>query len=353
MWSSNPNIKVMPQGAAPSSPPLSPGSSRKGSPWHGPAMPPHHHVHNGQFSPPPMPSITVLRPPGLHGGPSFSFTRAIDPDQLSPQSRSTSSETSDSENDGDDPGPSMQPSPSPSRSPSPSSSSSSRPVERIVTNPNLVVEEILSDDDGNGDDDDDHQTSRVPLPIMYPDAIEYADEESSGRSRSRPPRRRYHDREVDERVTYDFGQLNCSDSDSDVTDIEEAEHREILKRQREERRRKRMTSGSIGKRTFAERSDSDVEDEPRRSKRFFGAEQLGSSPSTRRIFQRRVTGDGRRRSVQVSEPTMLRPPRIDEIEEPESSNEEITVEESPTTTTTTWTREMPYYECVMMDIDSS
>lgn len=218
-----------------------------------------------------------------------------------------------------------------------------------MTNPNLIIEEILSDDDGNGEDDDNdgENARRVPLPVMYPDTIEYADE-SSERSRSRP-RRRYRDREeVDESMMFNLGQLNCSDSEDSQTDIEEAEHREILKRQREERRRKRMTSGSIGKRTFAERSDSDVEDDPRHpAKRFFATTELGS-PGTRRIFRRVAGGDGRRRSVQVSEAIPMQPPpRIDEIEEPDSSNEEITVDES------TWSRELPYYECVMMDVDSS
>lgn len=212
-----------------------------------------------------------------------------------------------------------------------------------MTNPNLIVEEILSDS-GDGDDDD-GENAGVPLPVMYPDTIEYADE--SERSRSRPPRRRHRDREeVDETVMYNLGQLNCSDSDSESEDIEEAEHREILRRQREERRRKRMTSGSIGKRTFAERSDSDAEDDPRHSKRFLksSAKQLGGFPTAARRIFRRVGGD-RRRSVQVSEPMAMPPPRIDEIEEPDSSNEEITVDESM------WSRELPYYECVM-DIDS-
>lgn len=315
MWPSNPNIKVIPQGAAPSSPPLSPGSSRKGSPWHGP-MPP-------QFSPPPMPSIAVLRPEGLYG-PSFNFSRAIDPDQLSPQSRATASATS-SDSD-DDPGPdslprSMQPSPSPSRSAFPPSA---RPG-RIATNPNLIIEEMS---DGSDNDHD-----NVGVPVIYPDAIEYAESE---RSRSRSRRHR----EVNESVMYNLGQLNCSD-DSDSTDMEEAEHREILRRQREERRRKRMTSGSIGKRTFSESIGSDSDrDDPRDCKRFFSADDFGSS-CARRIYRR--VGDRRRSSVQVSDP--LPPPRIDEIEEPDSSNEEILCDQ------TMWSREPPHYECVM-EIDS-
>ncbi|KAJ4387005.1 hypothetical protein N0V85_007834 [Neurospora sp. IMI 360204] len=264
-----------------------------------------------------MPSITVLRPGGLYG-PTFSFTRAIDPDQLSPQSRSTSSATcSDSD---DDAGPDSLPrsmQPSPSLSPPPT-----RPG-RIVTNSDLIVEEMseASDDDDN-----------AGVPVIYPDTIEYAESE---RSRSRSRRHR----EVDESVMYNLGQLNCSD-DSDSTDIEEAEHREILRRHREERRRKRMTSGSIGKRTFSESigSDSDRED-PRDFKRFFSPDDLGS-PGARRIY--RSVG-GRRRSVQVSDPML--PPRIDEIDEPESSNEEILVDESMLS------RELPYYECVM-EIDS-
>ncbi|EGO55747.1 hypothetical protein NEUTE1DRAFT_148194 [Neurospora tetrasperma FGSC 2508] len=270
-----------------------------------------------------MPSIAVLRPGGLYG-PSFSFARATDPDQLSPQSRTTSSATS-SDSD-DDPGPdslppSMQPSPSPSQSAFPPSA---RPG-RIVTNPNLIIEEMS---DGSDNDND-----NAGVPVIYPDAIEYAESE---RSRSRSRRHR----EVDESVMYNLGQLNCSD-DSDSTDMEEAEHREILRRQREERRRKRMTSGSIGKRTFSESIGSDSDrDDPRDCKRFFSADDFGSS-GARRIYRR--VGDRRRSSVQVSDP--LPPPRIDEIEEPDSSNEEILGDQSMRS------REHPHYECVM-EIDS-
>lgn len=201
-----------------------------------------------------------------------------------------------------------------------------------MTNSNLIVEEMS---DGSGDDDDNDGVA-----VMYPDTIEYAESE---RSHSRSRR---HRGEVDESVMCDLEQLNCSDDEP--SEIDEAEHLNFMRRRREERGRKRMTSGSIGKRTFADSMGSDSEPEdPRNVKRVFTSADGDPGPYTtpRRMFTR---GGGRRRgSVQVvSEQMPPPPPRIDEIEEPDSSNEEILVN-GPT-----WSRELPYYECVM-DIDSS
>lgn len=162
--------------------------------------------------------------------------------------------------------------------------------------------------------------------VVRPCAIEDAESDRSpSRSRSRP--------EIDPSMMYNLGNLNCSD-DSDETDIDEHEYQEFLIRRRAEKRRKRMSSGSIGKRTISESigSDSDRED----LKSFLGAEEIGSSA---RRLRRRV---GDRRSLQFQDPP---PPRIDELDEPDSSDDGILIGES-------LARELPYYEYVSMEVDS-
>ena len=97
-----------------------------------------------------------------------------------------------------------------------------------------------------------------------------------------------------------------------------------------------MTSGSIGKRTISESigSDSDRED----VLPFLEVNEVGSS--ARRL--RRKVGD--RRSLQFQDPP---PPRIEELEEPPTSEDEMLDGE-------TLARELPYYtlEYISMEIDS-
>jgi hypothetical protein len=188
-------------------------------------------------------------------------------------------------------------------------------IGRVVTHTDLIVEE-LSD---FGDSDDDRPG------VVRPCAIEYAESDrSSSTSRNRP--------EIDQKMMYNLGNLNCSD-DSSETDLEEHEYHEFLLRRRAERRRKRMTSGSIGKRTISESIGSDTDREDLRS--LLGAEEAGSSA---RRLRRRV---GDRRSLQFTDPP---PPRIDELDEPDSSEDEIIGE--------SLARELPYYEYVSMEVDS-
>lgn len=131
---------------------------------------------------------------------------------------------------------------------------------------------------------------------------------------------------------FNLGNLNCSDSDE--TDLEEHEYKEFLIKRRMAARHKRMTSGSIGKRTISESIGSDTDREDIRS--FLGAEEAGSSA---RRLRRRV---GDRRSLQFPDPP---PPRIEELDEPGSSDDELLAGES-------LARELPYYEYVSMEIDS-
>ncbi|KAK3941316.1 hypothetical protein QBC46DRAFT_103833 [Diplogelasinospora grovesii] len=263
---------------------------------------------------PPMASVSNIRPVG--DGPNFSFTRAIRPEQLSPQDSSSSADSSsDSEADESEAVPSRSVSP---EQPDPAPPAPQARTERIVTQAAFTVEEMS---DFSGSDEE-------RLDVVRPDAIEYAESDRESRARSRNPP------EIDQTVMYNLGNLNCSD-ESDETDIDEADYREFLLKQRAERRRKRMTSGSIGKRTISESigSDTDLED----LKPFFlGADEVGSS--ARRL--RRRLGD--RRSLLFQDPP---PPRIEELEEPDSSDDELHVSE-------TLARELPYYEYVSMEIDS-
>lgn len=260
---------------------------------------------------------------GAVNGLGFRRAGAIRPEQLSPRTTSSSSASSaESSSDSDDsdvsriavdPSP---PAPTERRPPAAPLPPQAR-IGRIVTHTEFVVEE-MSD---FGDSDDER-----PAGVIRPCAIEYPE---SDRSRSTSRNRI----EIDQRMMYNLGNLNCSD-DSDETDLDEHEYQEFLIKRRAERRRKRMTSGSIGKRTISESIGSDTDREDLRS--FLGVEEAGSSA---RRLRRRV---GDRRSLQFQDPP---PPRIDELDEPDSSEDEIFIGES-------LARELPYYEYVSMEVDS-
>jgi len=270
-----------------------------------------------------MPTQNYLQPmaPGLTArlagkGPNFSHhSRPARPDQLSPRSSNTSlPSSSDEDEDEAPPRPSRSVSPENPPAPAPPSPPRAR-AERTVVNPALVIEELSdftdSDDDRPG--------------VIRPVAIEDAESDRS-RSRSRYPPELY------QRITSDLGNLNCSDSD--FSDLSEAEHQEFLRRQREVKRRKRMSSGSIGKRTISESIGSDTDREDL-NKPFLPLEEVGSSA---RRLRRRI---GNRHSLQFQDP----PPGIQELDEPDSSEDEYLISEA-------LARELPYYEYAVMEIDS-
>ncbi|KAK3376754.1 hypothetical protein B0T24DRAFT_228393 [Lasiosphaeria ovina] len=315
MRPTTPNLKI-PRSVGPSSPPQTPttalplfgGHSLGGHKSH-PARP---------MAPPnpldprrPMMSVTSGGRPADRG-PNFSHPRPVRPEQLSPRSP-TSSIPSSSDSEGD--------SASPPRSVT-SQRAKTAPLApqartgRVVTHAAFTVEEMS--DFGDSDDE------RVG--VIRPHAIEYAESDRS-RSRSRNPP------EIDQTIMQHLGNLNCSD-ESDLSDIDTVEYQDILLKRREQRRHKRMTSGSIGKRTISESIGSDTDRED--LKAFLGAEEVGSS--ARRL--RRKTGD--RRSLLFQDPP---PPRIEELEEPDSSEDEILISE-------TLARELPYYQYISMEIDS-
>ncbi|KAK1753073.1 hypothetical protein QBC47DRAFT_362904 [Echria macrotheca] len=308
MRPTTPNLKI-PRSVGPSSPPQTPTAA---SPVLGPqhslktgAMAPHNHVF-------PMAPGFTARFAGK--GPTFGHARPARPDQLSPRSSNTSLPSSSDEDEAR---------PSPSRSLSPEHTDPAAPAppppprnrpERTVVNSALIIEEMSdftdSDDDRFG--------------VIRPVAIEDAESDRS-RSRSRYPP------EIYQRITSDLGNLHCSDSD--YSDLSEAEHQEFLKRQREAKRRKRMSSGSIGKRTISESIGSDTDREDM-NKPFLPVEEVGS---TARRLRRRM---GNRHSMQFRDP---RP--IQELDEPESSEDEYLISEA-------LARELPYYEYSVMEIDS-
>lgn len=263
-------------------------------------VPPHTHLH-------PMASGFTARFAGK--GPNFGHVRPAHPETLSPRSSNTSLPSSSDEEDNVPPSPSRSLSPEHPAAPA----TPPRRPERTVDNPALIIEELSdfadSDDDRHG--------------VIRPVAIEDAESDRS-HSRSRHPRELY------QRLASDLGNLHCDSDSSD--DLDESEYQEFLRRQREVKRRKRMSSGSIGKRTISESIGSDTDREDLK-KPFLPAEEVGSS--ARRL--RRKTG-GNRHSLQFHD----LPPGIQELEEPDSDEE---ISEA-------LARELPYYEYAAMVIDS-
>ncbi|KAK5661759.1 hypothetical protein OQA88_9860 [Cercophora sp. LCS_1] len=262
--------------------------------------PPHTHLH-------PMASGFTARF-AAGKGPNFSHVRPAHPETLSPRSSNTSLPSSSDEEENAPPSPSRSLS---SEHPAGPGTPPRRP-ERTVINPALVIEELSdftdSDDDRPG--------------VVRPVAIEDAESDRS-HSRSRHPPELY------QRLASDLGNLHCDDSDS--SDLDEAEYQEFLRKQREVKRRKRMSSGSIGKRTISESIGSDTDREDLK-KPFLPAEEVGSSA---RRLRRKI---GNRHSLQFQDP----PPGILELDEPDSDEE---ISEA-------LARELPYYEYAAMVIDS-
>lgn len=194
-----------------------------------------------------------------------------------------------------------------------------RTTERIVTAGTFIIEELSDFDDGDRD--------RVG--VVRPYRIDDAESDRS-RSRTRNPP------EIDRNFLRSVSKLRCSD-DSDSTDIDEdVEFAEKVRQRREAKRLKRMTSGSIGKRTISESigSDTDLED----LKPFLDVNEAGSSA---RRLRRRV---GDRRSLLFQDPP---PPRIDELDEPNTSEDELVIDRNLAS-------ELPYFtlDIINMEIDS-
>ncbi|KAI1760184.1 hypothetical protein GGR53DRAFT_97387 [Hypoxylon sp. FL1150] len=240
------------------------------------------------------------------GGTKFSYTRGQRQEEISPRSSHSSDEES-------------EPSASPPQSPlSEIPKLRHHHIEQIATTiqfeeASFYIEELTDDFSLNNDDGHLH--------VLRPYDVEYPNSDRS-RSRSRPP-------DMDPAVMTGFENLNTfEDSDADI-DRDDEFTRQLQKR-REERRLRRMKSGSLSKRTVSERgSDSDRED----VLPYYEGNETGP---TRRL--RRKVGD--RTSIQFT--GML--PELQELKEP-NSDDEIILDDAEV-----FARELPYW--TLMDVDS-
>ncbi|KAH8840471.1 hypothetical protein MCOR01_007179 [Pyricularia oryzae] len=197
---------------------------------------------------------------------------------------------------------------------------SKRSVPCVVT-AQVTVETLEIGEYDDSDDDDD-------CVVIHPDVIEDADSESSrSRSRSRSRQRR------DSNMASEMRDLNVFAS-SDEDDLEETEYERKMREHREERRRARMNSGSITKRTISERgSDSDSED-------LANGHGLHTSHDPTDAAHRRLRRRLARNSVLFHKPAA---PKIDEADEPDSSDEERDV---------LLARELSFFNYIFMEVDS-
>lgn len=250
-----------------------------------------------------------MRAGATGGGPAYNFGGSTRDDQLSPRSTSSSASSSDSDSSDDDSITSEQPEISPP-------SSRPIPITRISDTATFVVEEM-----GNFEPGDEER-----LNALRPSHFEYPESDRS-RSRSRNPP------EIDHTVMYKFSNLDCSD-ESDETDYDDDDYQQFLVKRRMEKRRKRMSSGSIGKRSITESIGSDTDREDLKVQ-FLDATQAGSSA---RRLRRKL---GNRQSLQFHDPPL---PRIDQEDEPNTSADEFLDDDA--------LKELPYYTYIAMEIDS-
>ncbi|KAI1847949.1 hypothetical protein JX265_001957 [Neoarthrinium moseri] len=179
--------------------------------------------------------------PPLGGvGSQFAYVQGIRPEELSPQSSDSSDDDSET-------------SASPPQSPvsnvsEPRISVSHIPSTQVIVEATFEIEECSEDDEDAMDSDDDEDRADVLQPYDYEDA---ESERSASRTQS----------EVDPQLVNSMGDVTFDSDDSDLDSEDGSEFMKNLKLQRQNRRIRRMTSGSISKRTVSERgSDSDRED---------------------------------------------------------------------------------------------
>ncbi|KAG5933409.1 hypothetical protein E4U53_001001 [Claviceps sorghi] len=160
------------------------------------------------------------------------------------------------------------------------------------------------------------------LEILHPTEIE------SNRSRSRSRHK----------MVRDFKKLNCSNETSDDEDGERqvsGVDAEVMfwQRQKEVRRFRRLsTASSVAKRTHSELGSESGESEAGG----MDVNEVGSSARRMRKRQHRVV-------LPFQDPPA---PRIDEVEEPESSTEEFDAADP-------FARELPYFTMEIMEMDSA
>lgn len=300
MQPATPNFNFAQQ-AGPSSPPETPttpyafGSNRRYG-MHFPARLP---TQNGDIIP--------------SGEGKFSYQPSARPDEFSPRSSSPASSVQSSTSG------------SPPRSVASSRDqdledplSSSSPPPRYSRTANFTVEEF-GEKDYEGFDSDDESVIR---PHQYEDA-----ESDRGQSVKSVPRN-----DLPQKIYTDFDKLNCNP--------DEREHEAWVEWRRAENRRKRRSSGSVQKRTFSQSIGSDSADDEDLQPFCEGANEAGSSA-------RRLRRKGEERTSLIFDDP---PPRIDELEEPESCEEVVEVKGSEDEGQGV-DRNLPYY-VQDMDVDS-
>ncbi|KAB5542714.1 hypothetical protein GE09DRAFT_251367 [Coniochaeta sp. 2T2.1] len=275
----------------------------------------------------PMAQQSNARAASAHG-PGFNFGRPTREDQLSPQSTSSSESSTDS--DSSDAESITTDHPLASSFPNNPRPTAVTTTTRITHAPTFTVEEMGNFEPG----DEERRTA------LRPDHFEYPESDRS-RSRSRNPP------EIDQTVMYKFRNLDCAStsSESDETDFDEDDYQRFLVRRRLEKRHKRMSSGSIGKRSITESigSDTDMEDlKVQYLDAVLAGGKAGGSAGAGGV--RRVKRKlGNRQSLQGLEPPL---PRIDQADEPETSEDEFLDDDA--------LKELPYYtlDYITMEIDS-
>ena len=178
---------------------------------------------------------------------------------------------------------------------------------------NFTVEEMESDCDAEDN------------AVVRPTAIEYPHSERS-RSRSRERARRGM---MDSFACLGFHDSVVHDSSEDEQ-IDPDAHRRIIQQIREQKRRRRMTLGSIGKRTISESIGSDTDNED--VLYFVGTDEVGSSA-------RRLRRKYERDSFIFQDPD---PSRIDEMDELATKDDEMFDVEI-------FANELPYW--MIMELD--
>ncbi|KAH8668782.1 hypothetical protein BX600DRAFT_510846 [Xylariales sp. PMI_506] len=246
--------------------------------------------------------------PPLGGvGSQFNYTRGFRPEEISPRSSESSDEFSES-------------SASPPQSPLSEAPELRATFTHIITTSTIVVEASFEIEECSDEDEDAMEGDDEGLDILQPDSCEDADSE-------RCPS------EVDTQLMNSFQDLKTCYSESEESDQSDFDdYDSYLKRiqsHRQEKKLRRMKSGSISKRTISERgSDSDRED----------LQPWDTGDPVQRRMRRKTDGwkADHRRSL-LSNPTEI----IIELKEPDSDwdDDEINL-----------AQELPFY--TIMEVDS-
>ncbi|KAF4508434.1 hypothetical protein G6O67_004812 [Ophiocordyceps sinensis] len=313
----------------PTSPPETP-TARK---------PVHHHQHYRQRQAPfyrfsrPLSQDPNIKPVG--NGHQFSYQPVLGPEQLSPRS-SSSEPAQDSDSD-------------------PASSSACQQGIEAHSVPASYAADVSgdgqtesdedSDDDSEGPDSD--PSSPGPDPGRGSDTesvhlhamgalecdfvIEDVDPMDSGCEGLEVLFPTEIESDLDKAMMQDLKNLNCSNEASDNNPCDGDEEAFLQRRQELRRHRRVSMSSSFGKRTHSELSDSDNDEAGS-----LDANDVGSS--ARRMHKRL-----HRSSLLFQDPPE---PRIDELDEPDSSEDAYAAG-------TSLARELPYYTMEIMEMESS